>query len=261
MVILRTLIDTATPKTPILNAHYKDWMAEIKKRCQKQGLPYPPFVVIDRYHEVRGSNGLIVAIHHSDNDAMVYTQTSYAGLSENHLQPVGIDSFRKWLVTQRWDLANTTIMFIPIDGDVSFEPLWEKYLETVEKQKKILKALNSDDVLIHLEEARRLLQGKSSLDWGNAKAQARKALESLAINITGKSILKGLGRELKSRGLLGDREDEWIEKFDNLLGATYGLGSKKGGHKPDPTFPEARFYVAIASEVVDYVISLLLSET
>jgi len=191
---------------------------------------------------------------------MIYNQTSFAGPSENQLQPVDTHSYRNWLASQRWDLANTTVIYFPIDEEVSFEHLWEKYLEMVEKRKKISKALKSDDVVVHLEKANRLLEGNSNLDWGNAKAQARKALESLALGVTGKPSLKGLGQELKSRGLIGEREEEWIDRFDNLLGATYGLGSKKGGHKPDPTRSEARFFVDITNAIVNYVLSLLLND-
>lgn len=261
MNTLRSMIEQAKPRQRVLLKQYKEWTKEIKKRCLARGFSYPPFAVFDRYHEAIGSNGLVMAIHHSSSDATVYNQTVFP--RDERGQPVAVDpeSYRRSLRTERWDLPNTTIMFFPMNDIVSFEPLWVEYVTEMERQKKVLEALRSPDVLTHLREASRLVESSSNTDWGNAKAQARKALESLALGVTGTSTtLKGLGRELESRGLLGKRETEWIDRFDNLLGSTYALGSKKGGHKPDPTHSEAVFYVRITDAIIDYVISLLLAE-
>ena len=70
--------------------------------------------------------------------------------------------------------------------------------------------------------------------------------------------MKGLGKKLKEKNLLGDTEIDWLERFDMLLGATYSLASKKGTHKPDPKYAEAQFCVRVATAVIDYIVSLLL---
>ena len=236
---------------------YRRWTDEVKQRCLSSGLQYPPFAVMNHYVELIGSNGIALAIRHAESDAGIANRTVRWQNSRGELARFDMADFQKWLVDTRWNLDETTTIFLPMDEPVSFEPLWEEYVQELGRRKRILKLLKSEDVMMHMDEAHRLLKGRSAVDWGNAKGQARKALESLAIGITGNSILKGIGKELQTKGLFGAREIDWIETFDDFLGATYSLGSKKGGHKPDPTRNEARFYVAVASAVVDYVLSLM----
>ncbi|TET11471.1 MAG: hypothetical protein E3J86_02880 [Candidatus Thorarchaeota archaeon] len=237
--------------------HYRKWTEEVKQRCVASKIPYPPFAVINHYAELIGSNGIALAMRHAETDAAIANNTFRYRNPRSDLIPFDMEIFHNWLVDRRWNLDETTTIFLPMDEPVSFELLWEEYIQQLEKRKKILKVLKSDDVMNHLDEAKRLLTGPSAIEWGNAKGQARKALESLAMGITGNTFVKGLDNELQSRGLFGDTETKWIERFDDFLGATYSLGSKKGGHKPDPTRNEAEFYVAVASAVVDYVLSLL----
>jgi len=256
----RSLIEKFSPKKRLLLPKYKKWTKEIKRRSFALGIQYPPFAVINQYTEALGSNGIALALRQAESDAGIATRTVWGGDIENELEPIDISSFRNRLRSERWNLTETTIIFLPIDEPISFEPLWDDYIQKIERRKEILETLNSEDIFHHLEEAYRLLECESPVDWGNAKGQARKALESLALGITGKTRVKELAKELQIRNLLGERETEWIERFSDFLGSTYSLGSKKGGHKPDPSQSDAKFFVGVANAVVEYVISLLLPE-
>ena len=258
MLSVREVFQSTPPKQTPFSKEFLEWTKEVRRRCSENGYPAPPFTFYKTLYTLEGSDGVAIAIHHSNDNSMVYSNKLRAHSKDGQLVPIVLTDLVSQLASQSWDLSRTTILKLSWDEPLSFESLWEGYIRNQERLKASLKALGTDEIHRHMTQAFTNLQSSSPVDWGNAKAQARKALESLTMQITNKTTVKDLATGLKRRGLIGDRDREWMIRFESFLGATYALGSKKGSHKPDPTRIEAIFFVRVTSALVDYVIELLL---
>ncbi|MFO7836226.1 MAG: hypothetical protein R6V83_06210 [Candidatus Thorarchaeota archaeon] len=223
-------------------------------------LPAPPFSIYKTLFVIQCKDGVVLAIHYSNDMAMVYSRKMKLHDKSGSLVPMDINKIKSNLLSLNWDLSRTTLFFLGWDAQVSFEPLWDRYIRQIEGTKLVLQALGSEEVQKHLREAHDLIQSNHPSDWGNAKSQARKALEALTLSVTGSTVVKDLALDLAKKGLISKTEADWLRRFESLLGATYSLASRKGAHKPDPVYLEAKFCVNIAHEVVNYVVSLILHE-
>lgn len=261
MTTAREFFESSLEGAKKLQRVFHEWTKEIRERCRLQSIPLPKFAIFDSFWVFEGSDGLGLAIHQAHGDEMKRTIFGPWGQENQtgtiHYKPIDLHQISRYLNNQQWNLGKTTLMKLRWSDQVDFENLWKVHLTEIRRQQRIMEVLGTDEVARHLSKADYLLQMPNETDWGDAKSQARKALEALALSITGKTHLKGLARNLKKKGLLGGTEADWIESFEKLLGSIYGLASKKGSHKPNPTHLEAVFCVRIAKELVSYVVSLL----
>ncbi|MGV9103557.1 MAG: hypothetical protein ACOC38_10605 [Promethearchaeia archaeon] len=250
---------TPEDQTP-LSKEYLAWAKEARKRAESMNLPAPPFSIYRTLFVIQCKDGVVLAIHHSNDMAMVYSRKMKLHDKSGSLVPMDIHKIKSNLLSSNWDLSRTTLFFLEWEDEMSFEPLWNQYIKQMEGTWLILQALGSEDVQKHLRESHDLIQSNHPSDWGNAKAQARKALEALSFSITGSTKVKNLASGLVKKDLISKTEADWLKRFESLLGTTYSLASRKGAHKPDPVYLEAKFCVNIAHEVVNYVVSLILHE-
>lgn len=108
----------------------------------------------------------------------------------------------------------------------------------------------------YLENAKDRFNTKTAEGYSDCKANCRNALISSLTTLTGKEKIGEAVEELRKGGILGKREEEFIECFDKLLGILYGLDSKKGSHPPmTRNEDDAEFALSITTSTVNYVIN------
>ena len=106
----------------------------------------------------------------------------------------------------------------------------------------------------YLKNAEDRFNTKTAEGYSDCKANCRNALISALKTLTGKEDIRDAVKELGKRGLLGKREQEFIESFSELLAKLYGLASKRGSHPP-MTIEEddAELVLSITTSILNYV--------
>jgi len=106
----------------------------------------------------------------------------------------------------------------------------------------------------YLHEAQARVDSKTAVGYSSCKANCRNALVSVLKTLTGKEDIREAVRELGKQGILGEREQEFIEIFAELLAKLYGLVSKKGAHPPmTREEDDAKLALSITTSVISYV--------
>lgn len=120
----------------------------------------------------------------------------------------------------------------------------------------VLDKLSLSESYRYLKNAEERFETKTAEGYSNCKADCRNALMSALKTLTGKDTIKEAANELHRQGILGEREEEFIETFDNLLVILHGIDSKKGSHPPmTRSEDDAEFALSITTSVVNYVIN------
>lgn len=106
----------------------------------------------------------------------------------------------------------------------------------------------------YLENAKARFDTKSAVGYSDCKANCRNALMSALKTLTGKEEVREAAKELGNQGILGKREQEFIEGFVELLVKLHGLASKKGSHPPmTREADDAELVLSITTSVLNYV--------
>ena len=106
----------------------------------------------------------------------------------------------------------------------------------------------------YLENAKARFDTKSAVGYSDCKTNCRNALISALKALTGKEILREAAKELCKQGMLGEREEEFVESFGVLLAKTHNLASKKGPHPPITRDEyDAELVLGITTSILNYV--------
>jgi len=112
----------------------------------------------------------------------------------------------------------------------------------------------------YLKNAKRRFNTKTPEGYSDCKANCRNALMSALETLTGMNTIKEAAKELHRQGILGEREEEFIEAFEKLLVALHGVDSKKGSHPPmTQNQDDARLALNLTTSVVEYIINQAIS--
>jgi len=120
----------------------------------------------------------------------------------------------------------------------------------------ILDKLAFSESYQYLENAKARLETKTAEGYSDCKANCRNALMSALKTLTGKEEVREAAKELGNQGILGKREQEFIESFVELLVKLHGLASKKGPHPPmTREADDAELVLGITTNILNYVIN------
>jgi len=108
----------------------------------------------------------------------------------------------------------------------------------------------------YLKNAKRRFNTKTPEGYSDCKANCRNALMSTLEALTGMNTIKEAAKELAKQGILGEREEDFIEAFEKLLAALHGVDSKKGSHPPmTRNKNDAELALNLTTSVVKYIIN------
>ena len=108
----------------------------------------------------------------------------------------------------------------------------------------------------YLKNAKRRIKSKTPEGYSDCKANCRNALDSTLQILTGRENVREATKELHRQGILGEREEEFIKTFGDLLIILHRIDSKKGSHPPmTRNENDAEFALSITTDVVNYIIN------
>lgn len=106
----------------------------------------------------------------------------------------------------------------------------------------------------YLENAKDRFDTKSATGYSDCKVNCRNALMSTLTTLTGTEEVREAAKELGKQGILGKREEEFIESFSDLLVKLHGLSSKKGAHPPmTREEDDAKLALGITKSIISYI--------
>ena len=118
----------------------------------------------------------------------------------------------------------------------------------------ILNNLGLTEAMRYLHNARARFDTKTPEGYSDCKANCRNALVSAIKALTGKENIREGVKELAKQDILGEREEELVDAFANLLTALYGVASKKGAHPPLATEEDdAELVLNLTQSILNYV--------
>ena len=126
----------------------------------------------------------------------------------------------------------------------------------------VLDKLAFNESYQYLENAKTRFDTKTATGYSDCKANCRNALMSALKTLTGKEKVREAAKELGNQGILGKREEEFIESFVELLVKLHGLASKKGSHPPmTREADDAELVLSITTSILNYVTNQAIKRT
>jgi hypothetical protein len=123
------------------------------------------------------------------------------------------------------------------------------------KQQEIDK-YSFNEAYSYLANAKRRFNAKTPEGYSDCKANCRNALMSALEALTSMSTIKEAAKELHRQRILGEREEEFIKTFDELLVILHGIDSKRGSHPPmTRNESDAELALNLTTSVVKYIIN------
>lgn len=108
----------------------------------------------------------------------------------------------------------------------------------------------------YLKNAKRRIKSKTPEGYSDCKANCRNALDSTLQILTGRENVREAVKELMNRGILGDREAEFIKNLEKLIVTLRWLDSKKGSHPPmTRSENDAKLALNLTRDIVEYIIN------
>jgi len=118
----------------------------------------------------------------------------------------------------------------------------------------ILDKLVFSEAYRYLKHAEDVLNTKTAEGYSDCKTNCRNALLSALKALTGEEKIREAVRELGKQGILGKREQEFIESFGDFLAKIYNLASKKGPHPPlTVEEDDAELVLGITRSILKYI--------
>lgn len=138
---------------------------------------------------------------------------------------------------------------IEVEGEKGREPV-----EVSQGPSAVLDEVAFSEAYQYLQNAEARFDTKSAVGYSDCKTNCRNALISALKTLTGKEDIREAVRELGKQGILGKREQEFIESFAELLVKLYGLVSKKGAHPPmTREEDDAKLVLSITTSIISYI--------
>jgi len=158
-----------------------------------------------------------------------------------------------------WKPENTPKEFWKVREVEDYEPFFH-YLVVpfhIEDSDLItaLRKYGFKDSAEYFSRAKTLLQENEPIEFSDCKNNCRKSLAEFFDKATGTQDFRKAIRILVKKKIMGEREEELINAFDELLGALSGFLAKKGSHPPMPLKEEARLAVEITEAFLRYMVT------
>jgi len=133
----------------------------------------------------------------------------------------------------------------------------KEILDAIKDSKSSLAAIDKltfDEAYRYLKHAEDTLNTQTAEGYSDCKTNCRNAFISVLRVLTGKENVGEAVKELRTQGMLGEREEEFVESFGKVLVKLYGLASKGGPHPPMTTEKDdAELVLSITTSIVSYV--------
>ena len=123
-----------------------------------------------------------------------------------------------------------------------------------------LRKYGFDDSAEYFSKAKKLLQEAEPIEFSDCKNNCRKALAAFFDKAAGTQDFRKATRILIKKSIIGKREEELLNAFDELSGALSGFLAKKGSHPPMPDKEEARLAVEVTEAFLRYLLTKLKPE-
>jgi len=108
----------------------------------------------------------------------------------------------------------------------------------------------------YLKNAKRRIKAKTPEGYSDCKANCRNALDSMLQALTGKEKVREAIKELHIQRILGEREEEFVKTFGDLLIILHRIDSKKGSHPPmTRNVHDAKLALNLTEGILEYIIS------
>lgn len=112
------------------------------------------------------------------------------------------------------------------------------------------------EALRYLKNAKKRIKTKTPEGYSDCKANCRNALDSMLQALTGKEIVREAAKYLHTQGILGEREEEFVKTFGDLLVILHRIDSKKGSHPPmTRNAQDAKLALNLTEGIVNYIMS------
>lgn len=145
--------------------------------------------------------------------------------------------------------------------EVALEKISGEYIEQRIRPLILLRKLGLNESSTYLRSAQSRFDTKTPSGYSECKASCRNALISALKALSGSDNVREAVRMLGKKGIIGEREEELITAFENLLAKMHGVLSKKGSHPPMPTEEEAEFALRMTYGVIDYLAKRMIRKT
>ena len=141
----------------------------------------------------------------------------------------------------------------------------DNYIDVDQRERREATAASQDVLVVlgepafseayqYLENAKTRFDTQTAVGYSDCKTNCRSALISALKTLTGKEDTREAVRELGKQGILGEREQGFIESFAELLPRLYGLVSKKGAHPPmTREEDDAKLALSITTSIISYI--------
>lgn len=145
--------------------------------------------------------------------------------------------------------------------DVAFESASREYIEERIRPLILLSRLGLNESFAYLQSAQSRFDTKTPSGYSECKTGCRNALISALKALSGTENVRKAVRMLGKKDVIGEREEELIESFEDFLAKLVGVLSKKGPHPPMPTEEEAEFALRMTYAVLDYLAKRVIKKT
>lgn len=107
----------------------------------------------------------------------------------------------------------------------------------------------------YLKNAEKHFKNKTPEGYSDCKSNCRNALMSALKELTGRDNVKQAAQELRTQGILGEREEDFTNKLNELLTILHGIDSKKGSHPPmTENENDAKLALDLTTTMLNYII-------
>lgn len=122
-----------------------------------------------------------------------------------------------------------------------------------------LSKLGLSESLTYLSNAKSRFDTKTAEGYADCKSNCRNAMVSCIKALTDQENLKEGAKILGKKGLIGEREEELITVFGELLAKLHNLASKKGPHPPLSNDEEdALLVLSLTESILNYIATKVL---
>lgn len=143
---------------------------------------------------------------------------------------------------------------LPEARKTCLEQLVDHYIQTTIQPLVILNNLGLGEAMRYLQNARMRFDTKTPEGYSDCKTNCRNALVSAIKALTGKENIRDSVKELGKQGILGEREEELVNAFADLLAALHSVASKKGPHPPLTTEEDdANLILSLTTSFLTYI--------
>jgi hypothetical protein len=143
----------------------------------------------------------------------------------------------------------------------ALEQIINQYIQARIQPLTKLADLGLSEALTYLQNARARFETRTPEGYADCKSNCRNSLVSCIKALTGQENIREGVKILGNRGVIGEREEELVEAFGELLSKLYAVASKKGAHPPLAREEEdAELVLDLTTSILNYIARKVLKE-